>query len=119
MYLQDYLVFLLAIGACMIFSAVASSKVNSTFAKYNRVRARSGYTGADVARHLMSLNGVHGVSVGRVGGKLTDHYHPAKAVVNLSDSTYAPVYTYAGVKYPLSAEFIDLLKNAAEAVFEN
>ena len=35
-----------------------------------------------------SLNGVHGVAVGRVGGKLTDHYHPAKSVVNLSDSTY-------------------------------
>lgn len=88
MYLQDYFVFLLAIGVCMIFSAVASHKVNSTFHKYNRVRARSGYTGADVARHLMSLNGVHGVAVGRVGGKLTDHYHPAKSVVNLSESTY-------------------------------
>jgi len=28
------------------------------------------------------------VSVGRVGGTLSDHYHPTKAVVNLSDSTY-------------------------------
>lgn len=88
MYLQDYFVFLLAIAACMIFSAIASTKVNSTFQSYNRVRSRSGYTGSEAARHLMTLNGVHGISVGRVGGRLTDHYHPTKAVVNLSESTY-------------------------------
>ena len=88
MYLQDYLIFVLAIAACMIFSAITSGKVNSTFHAYDHVRARSGYTGAEAARHLMTLNGVHGISVGRVGGRLTDHYHPTKAVVNLSESTY-------------------------------
>ena len=88
MYLQDYLIFVLAIAACMIFSAITSGKVNSTFHAYDHVRARSGYTGAEAARHLMTLNGVHGISVGRVGGSLTDHYHPTKAVVNLSESTY-------------------------------
>ena len=88
MYLQDYLIFVLAIAACMIFSAITSGKVNATFHAYDHVRARSGYTGAEAARHLMTLNGVHGISVGRVGGSLTDHYHPTKAVVNLSESTY-------------------------------
>ena len=88
MYLQDYLIFVLAIAACMIFSAITSGKVNATFHAYDHVRARSGYTGAEAARHLMTLNGVHGISVGRVGGSLTDPYHPTKAVVNLSESTY-------------------------------
>ena len=36
---------------------------------------------------------------------------------DLSDSTYAPVYKYNNVEYPLSAEMIQMLKTAAESVF--
>jgi len=89
MYLQDYLWLLVGIAVCMILSAVANKKVNSAFDTYDKVTARSGYTGYDAARRLMSAYGVDGVRVGRTNGRLTDHYHPAKAVVNLSDSTYS------------------------------
>ena len=37
----------------------------------------------------MRSNGVVDVTVGKVSGELTDHYHPTKGVVNLSDSTYS------------------------------
>ena len=88
MYLQDYFWFLGAIVICMIFAGFASSKVNRTFAKYNNVANRSGMTGYDTVVRLMRANNVQGISVGRVKGTLSDHYHPTKAVVNLSESTY-------------------------------
>lgn len=89
MYWNDYLWFLGAILLCAAFSAFASRKVQSSFAKYDKIRCRSGMTGYDAAVRLLRYNGVHGISVGRVSGQLTDHYHPTKHVVNLSDSTYA------------------------------
>ena len=88
MFLQDYFWFLGAIGLCAIFSIFASGKVHNTFAKYNGVANRSGMTGYDTVVRLMRANGVLGISVGRVKGTLSDHYHPTKAVVNLSESTY-------------------------------
>lgn len=89
MYLQDYLWFLGAILLCMAFSIYASAKVNGTFAKFNAVPSRSGFTGHDTVLKLMSDNGISDISVGRIRGTLTDHYHPTKQIVNLSDSTYA------------------------------
>lgn len=89
LYLEDYIGFLIAIVICMIFSAVASNKVKTTFDKYNRVRCHSGYTGYRAVSRLMTSNGVGDIRIGKVNGFLTDHYHPAKSVVNLSDSTYS------------------------------
>jgi Zn-dependent membrane protease YugP len=45
-------------------------------------------TGYDTATRLLRRNGVTDISVGRVRGKLSDHYHPTKKIVNLSESTY-------------------------------
>lgn len=88
MYFDDYFGFMIALVLCMAFSAIASSRVNSTFKKYDKVRTRTGITGYEAVRRLMMANGVHGISIGRVSGNLSDHYHPKKAIVNLSDSTY-------------------------------
>ena len=40
------------------------------------------------ATRLLRANGVSGISVGRTRGFLTDHYHPTKQIVNLSESVY-------------------------------
>ncbi len=88
MYLQDYIWFLGALVLCMIFSGIASGKVRSAFAKYDKIRTHSGMTGSDTAMRLMNVYGVHGISIGCVKGSLTDHYHPKKSIVNLSESTY-------------------------------
>ncbi len=88
MYLQDYLWFLGALLVCGIFSAVASAKVHKAYEKYGAIPNHSRMTGYDTVSRLMRANGVYGISIGRVGGKLSDHYHPTKAVVNLSDETY-------------------------------
>lgn len=83
-----YVMFMIPLLFCMLLSLWASSKVKSTYAKYDKVPARQRVSGADVARRLLRNGGVTDVSVGHVGGTLSDHYHPTKAIVNLSDSTY-------------------------------
>ena len=88
MYFQDYMWFMVAILVCMVFSGYASNKVKTTFSKYDRLRSRSGYTGYDTVSRLMRANGVYDISIGSVKGFLTDHYHPTKSIVNLSESTY-------------------------------
>jgi len=88
MYYQDYFWFLGAIALCMIFAIYASRRVNATFAKYNGVACHSGMTGYDTVLQLMRANDVNGISIGRVNGKLADHYHPTKQIINLSESTY-------------------------------
>ena len=86
--MYDYLLFLLLLIPCLIFSGWASARVNSTFTAFDRVQTRSCMTGYDTAVRLMSRRGVHDISVNRVDGKLTDHYHPTKKQVNLSMSSY-------------------------------
>ena len=84
----SYLLFLLILIPFLALSAYASAKVNTTYAKYDRVPNRSMMTGYDAATRLMRKRGVNDISVNRVGGRLTDHYDPARKQVNLSQSTY-------------------------------
>lgn len=71
-----------------IASMIASARVQSTFAKYDRVRSRSGMTGAEVATRLLQNAGIYDVRVEHISGELTDHYDPSKKVLRLSDATY-------------------------------
>lgn len=82
----DRTYFLVLIG--VVISLIASAMVKSTFAKYNKVRSRSGMTGAEAAERLLRSNGINDVSVVHVSGNLTDHYDPRKKVLSLSDSVY-------------------------------
>ena len=77
---------LVLIGA--LLSIWASSRVQSTFRKYARVRSMSGMTGAQVAELILKNKGYYDVRVARVKGDLTDHYDPRTKVVKLSDSVY-------------------------------
>lgn len=86
--MYTYLLFLLMLVPCMIFSAVASAKVSSTYSKYDKVPTLSRMTGYDTAAYLLRNRGVNDIAIGKVRGKLTDHYDPSKSVVNLSQSTY-------------------------------
>ena len=86
--MYSYLLFLLILLPCLAFSAWASARVSSTYAKYDRVPTRSCMTGYDAATRLMRNRGVNDIAVCRIDGRLTDHYHPAKRQVNLSMSSY-------------------------------
>ncbi|MDD4569761.1 MAG: zinc metallopeptidase [Tepidanaerobacteraceae bacterium] len=72
----------------MILAFYAQSKVTSTFERYLRVPARSGMTGADVARGILRQSGIDDVSVQIQGGKLSDYYDPRRKVLKLSSDVY-------------------------------
>ncbi len=87
-YYSSYIPFIIPLLICMLLSFYASMKVKSTYNKYGKVYNHSGCNGYDAAYRLLHANGVNDIKIGRVSGELTDHYHPTKGVVNLSDSTY-------------------------------
>lgn len=72
----------------LILTLLASAKVNSTFRKYQKVRTRSGLTGAMAAERVLHRCGIYDVAIERVSGNLTDHYDPRSKKLRLSDSTY-------------------------------
>lgn len=84
MYNGTYLLVIIGAVLCLL----ASAKVKSTYNKYAKVRSAIGLTGAEAAEMILRRNGVVGVTVQHVAGQLTDHYDPARGVVNLSDATY-------------------------------
>ncbi len=74
--------------AALIYAAIASSSVKSTFAKYNRMYATSRIPACDVARQILDLNGLYDIQVVQVKGNLTDHYDPKKKIIALSETVY-------------------------------
>lgn len=85
--MYSYWGYLFAMLICLLISGYASSKVRSTYAKYDKIPCGSRMTGHDTAIRLLRANHIGHISVGKVGGLLSDHYHPAKQTVNLSEST--------------------------------
>ncbi|KRQ86926.1 putative neutral zinc metallopeptidase [Caloramator mitchellensis] len=79
--------FILLIPA-LILSFYAQGKIQSTFAKYFKVRAMRGLTGAEAARLILDRNGLYDVPVVAIRGRLTDHYDPTQRVLRLSEDVY-------------------------------
>ncbi len=84
--------------AGMILCMGASALVNSTMAKYNRVRNSRGVTGAEAARRILSSEGLYNVQIECLSGEQGDHYDPRTNTVRLSRSNYhQPTVTAVGV----------------------
>ena len=83
-----YWIFLLLILGCAIFAGSASRKVQTSYQTYGSMQNSSRMTGYDAAVRLLRSHGVQDISVGRVQGTLTDHYHPNKKIVNLSENVF-------------------------------
>lgn len=73
---------------CVLFAFWAQAKVNGTFDRYSRVMNRRGLTGAQAAEAVLRANGVTGVRIEYVAGKLTDHFDPSSNTIRLSASVY-------------------------------
>ncbi|HIT33277.1 MAG TPA: zinc metallopeptidase [Candidatus Faecousia intestinigallinarum] len=80
---------------CLILAVWANSRVNSTFNKYSKQFSARRISAAQAAQRVLSMNGVTGVRIERVAGKLTDHYDPKSNVIRLSDSVYDSCSTAA------------------------
>ena len=72
----------------MLIALVAQIQVSSTFNRYSKVRSARGMTGAQAAEAVLRANGVSGVAIERVGGRLTDHYDPRSNTIRLSQGVY-------------------------------
>ncbi len=73
--------------AMLILPLYASMKVQSTFAKYSKVRSLSGYTGEEAARRILSINNIS-IPIKPVRGSMTDFYDPIHKELALSQTVY-------------------------------
>ncbi|MDE7447222.1 MAG: zinc metallopeptidase [Lachnospiraceae bacterium] len=85
-YYFDPTYILVLIGALLCI--LASSRVNSTYSKYAKIRSKRGITGAEAAQRILQMSGIHDVQIQHVAGNLTDHYDPSRKVLRLSDTVY-------------------------------
>ena len=76
--------YLYLVVPAIIIAIWSQIKVITTFSKYSAYR--TDINGADAARRVLEINGVHGVKLERVSGKLTDHYDPRTNTIRLSES---------------------------------
>ncbi len=87
-YLSGYAGYLIWMLPLIVLSAIASGAVQSNYRKYSKVFSKRGLTGADVARQILQTNGIYDVDVTSVSGNLSDHYHPQKKYIGLSEGVY-------------------------------
>ena len=73
----------------LVICGLAQWRVKSAFARYSRVRASSGLTGAQAAQAMLRQAGLdRTVGIERVQGYLSDHYDPRHKVLRLSPEIY-------------------------------
>jgi len=82
MYFGDYTFFLLI--PCLLLAFYAQARVRGTYAKFSRVAAASGVSGAQMAREILNVGGAVEVQIEQTPGQLSDHYDPRKKVLRLS-----------------------------------
>jgi hypothetical protein len=81
-------IYLLFVLPAFALSLWASFRVKRAFKKYSRVRAMSGLTGAQAARHMLERAGLQDVTVTRSRGMLSDHYNPLNKTLALSEAVH-------------------------------
>ncbi|MBC9797441.1 zinc metallopeptidase [Sinomicrobium weinanense] len=84
-----YLGYYVIIGGIALISWLVSNKLKSKFKYYSKVHLRNGMSGAEIAEKMLSDHGIYDVKVISTPGRLTDHYHPVKKTVNLSEAVYS------------------------------
>lgn len=78
--------YLMLVLPAILISLFAQMKVQSTYKKYAQMLSSRGRTAAEITREILDKNGLSGVSIERVPGKLTDHYDPRSDVIRLSET---------------------------------
>ncbi len=82
------MIFIVFLGLATLLGFLVSSRLKSRFKKYGKIPNSSGWTGAQVAQAMLDHYGVSDVKIIPGSGRLTDHYHPIKKVISLSESVY-------------------------------
>ena len=69
-------------------SGLAQMWVKAAFARWSKVPLSRGMTGRDVAEAILRAEGVSGVTIEEVPGRLSDHYDPTSRTLRLSPENY-------------------------------
>ena len=90
--------FWILVSPGLLLGVYAQWRIKINFAKYSRVATQDGITGAEVARRLLSLQGLQKVAVDSTPGILKDHYDPRSKTLRLSQDVYfTPSVAAAGI----------------------
>ena len=81
--------YLVLVIPCVILAFWAQVKVKSTFNRYEQVLNVRGISGAQAAEAVLRQNGVTGVRIEWVAGKLNDHFDPRTNTIRLSSAVYS------------------------------
>ena len=81
--------YLVLVIPCVILAFWAQAKVKSTFNRYEQVLNVRGISGAQAAEAVLRQNGVTGVRIEWVAGKLNDHFDPRTNTIRLSSAVYS------------------------------
>ena len=76
--------YLLLIIICTAIGLGAQAYIKRTYARWSKVPAQMGETGAQVAPDMLHAQGVTNVGIVPVAGELTDHYDPRDNNLHLS-----------------------------------
>lgn len=76
--------YLLLIIICTVIGLGAQAYIKRTYARWSKVPAQMGQTGAQVASDMLHSQGVTTVGIVPVAGELTDHYDPRDNNLHLS-----------------------------------
>ena len=63
----------------MIICLLASARVKSTYAKFDKVRSHAGITAAEAAERILHGAGIYDVEIRHISGDLTDNYDPFRS----------------------------------------
>jgi uncharacterized protein len=72
----------------LILAFWAQWRVQHTYQQMSRVPASNGMAGREVAKSILTRNGVSDVGIEPVAGVLTDHYDPQARKLRLSEGNY-------------------------------
>ncbi len=84
----DYQYLLIMLFA-IVLGFVTQGYVNRAFKRWSNVELATRRTGAQVARTMLDSEGLHGVAIEMVQGKLSDHYDPRSNVLRLSPEVHS------------------------------
>jgi Zn-dependent membrane protease YugP len=80
--------YIIMIIPAMVLSIYAQIKVKRTYAKFSKVPAASGISGAQAARMILNAQGITDVDIELGKGFLSDHYDPRTKKLRLSEGVY-------------------------------
>ncbi len=72
----------------ILLGIYAQVKVSRTYKTYSQVQSEKGVTAAQLARAVLDSAGLQEIELRKEKGFLTDHYHPTKKYIALSEDVY-------------------------------